>query len=137
VKIRGFRIELGEIEAVLTQTSAVHGAVVIALDQTNLELLTTIRYYSRHSAAFLKKKLPDYMVPGAFVIIEALPLTPNGKVDRRALSVLDTSRRDTEEGFVPPRTITEELLAAIWTYVLGLEQVGIYDNFFELGDIPC
>jgi acyl carrier protein len=73
------------------------------------------------------------MIPSAFVMLEALPLTPNGKLDRRALPAPDTSQRSLEEGFVAPRTPTEKILAASWAEVLALEQVGIYDNFFEMG----
>ncbi|MCZ6625085.1 MAG: phosphopantetheine-binding protein, partial [Deltaproteobacteria bacterium] len=83
--------------------------------------------------SFLKEKLPDYMVPSAFVMLDALPLTPNGKVDRRALPAPDQTRPNLENGFVAPRTPVEEALAGIWAEILRLEQVGIYDNFFELG----
>jgi amino acid adenylation domain-containing protein/non-ribosomal peptide synthase protein (TIGR01720 family) len=81
----------------------------------------------------LKASLPDYMVPSAFVVLDALPVTPNGKVDRRALPAPDRERRDDGSGFVAPRTPAEETLAAIWAEVLGLERVGVTDNFFELG----
>jgi 2-polyprenyl-3-methyl-5-hydroxy-6-metoxy-1,4-benzoquinol methylase/acyl carrier protein len=83
--------------------------------------------------SFAKKKLPEYMVPSAFVILEALPLTPNGKVDRQALPIPDAVRPKLEEAFVAPRTSVEEVLAAIWAQVLGLDRVGIHDNFLELG----
>jgi amino acid adenylation domain-containing protein/non-ribosomal peptide synthase protein (TIGR01720 family) len=83
--------------------------------------------------SFLQEQLPDYMVPAAFVLLDALPLTPTGKVDRRALPAPDTARPELKEAFVAPRTPVEEKLAEIWTQVLGLERVGIYDNFFELG----
>ncbi len=83
--------------------------------------------------SFLKEKLPDYMVPSAFVMLEALPLTPNGKVDRRALPAPDQTRPDLENGFVAPRTPVEKALAGIWTEVLGLKKVGVHDNFFDLG----
>ncbi len=82
---------------------------------------------------FLNKKLPDYMIPAAFVFLEAFPLTPNGKINRRALPAPDSSQRSLEVDFVAPRTPTEQELATIWTEVLRLKQVGIYDNFFELG----
>jgi amino acid adenylation domain-containing protein/non-ribosomal peptide synthase protein (TIGR01720 family) len=81
----------------------------------------------------LKRSLPDYMVPAAFVVLDALPVTPNGKVDRRALPPPDLERRDPGQGFVAPRTPAEEALAAIWGEVLGLARVGVTDNFFELG----
>ncbi|WP_293118322.1 non-ribosomal peptide synthetase [Moorena sp. SIO4G3] len=82
---------------------------------------------------FLQEQLPDYMIPAAFVVLEALPLTPSGKVDRRALPAPSKSRRDLVVEFVAPRTPTEEILASIWAEVLGLEEIGIYDNFFHLG----
>ncbi|MCL1468747.1 amino acid adenylation domain-containing protein [Argonema galeatum] len=83
--------------------------------------------------SFLAEKLPDYMVPSTFVLLSALPLTPTGKVDRRALPAPDRARRDLKEDFVAPRTLVEEVLAGIWADVLGLERVGIRDNFFHLG----
>jgi SAM-dependent methyltransferase/acyl carrier protein len=82
---------------------------------------------------FLLTKLPDYMVPAAFISMDSLPLTPNGKLDRRALPAPDSSRPATKSTFVIPRTWTEERLSAIWTQLLGIERVGAYDNFFELG----
>jgi acyl carrier protein len=82
---------------------------------------------------FLKQKLPSYMVPSAFVFLDSMPLTPGGKVDRRALPLPDGTRPDIEESFVAPRTTAEKELAEIWKEVLGIEQVGIYDNFFDLG----
>jgi acyl carrier protein len=82
---------------------------------------------------FLKAKLPDYMLPAAFVLLEALPLTPNGKVDRRALPVPDQSRAEGVETFIAPRTPVEERVAGIWAELLRLERVGVNDNFFELG----
>ena len=138
VKIRGFRIELGEIEAVLTQHSAVSEAVVIPRQDAvgdrlvaylvgEKELLTKSEL--RH---FLKEQLPDYMVPSAFVVLEALPLTPNGKIDRLALSALEISETNSTANSIAPRTHTEKILAAIWKDILGVE-VGINDNFFEAG----
>jgi amino acid adenylation domain-containing protein len=82
---------------------------------------------------FLKEKLPDYMVPSAFVLLDALPITPNGKVDRRALPAPAPVAPELEQGFVAPRTVVEQTLAGIWTEVLGLEHVGVNNNFFELG----
>ncbi|VEP15782.1 conserved hypothetical protein [Hyella patelloides LEGE 07179] len=83
--------------------------------------------------SYLQSKLPDYMIPSNFVTLDALPLTPNGKIDRRALATLDISQREAEANFVPPHTTTEETLSKIWAEVLGIEQVGIENNFFELG----
>jgi acyl carrier protein len=83
--------------------------------------------------SFLKEKLPDYMIPTAFVFLDLLPLTPNGKVDRRALPAPEQSRLELENKFVAPRTSIEEAVAGIWCEVLGLEKVGMRDNFFDLG----
>jgi amino acid adenylation domain-containing protein len=141
VKIRGFRIELGEIEAGLSQHPDVHSAVVVAREDVlgSPRLIAYIVPNPEATASvgelrsFLKQQLPEYMIPSAFVMLEALPLTPNGKVDRRALPTPDTARPELEKPFVAPRTEVEERLAAIWSEVLGLEQVGVRDNFFELG----
>jgi acyl carrier protein len=83
--------------------------------------------------AFLQEKLPEYMVPSAFVLLDALPLSPNGKIDRRALLAPDQTRPELVEPFVAPRNPLEEVVAGIWAEVLGLEQVGIHDHFLELG----
>jgi acyl carrier protein len=82
---------------------------------------------------YLKERLPDYMVPSAFVMLDAMPLTPSGKVDRRALPAPDPSGFRAENAYAEPRTPAEEALAVIWEEVLGLERVGIHDHFFELG----
>ncbi|MEH2001260.1 MAG: amino acid adenylation domain-containing protein [Nostoc sp.] len=141
VKIRGFRIELGEIEALLAQHPAIwESAVLVREDEPgNKRLVAYVvpKIEQSPTAAelrrFLKQKLPDYMIPSAFVQLEALPLTANGKVDRRALPVPDTARPELENVFFAPSTPEEKILAAIWTKVLGVEQVGINDNFFALG----
>ena len=141
VKLRGFRIELGEIEAVLRQHPTVEQAVVIAREDEpgNKRLVayivgqTSSEDITHELRSFLEKKLPSYMVPSAFVMLEALPLTPNGKVDRRALPAPDGVKLKSEGTFVSPSTPVEKVLAEIWTQVLGVENVGIDDNFFELG----
>ena len=140
VKIRGFRIELAEIEAVLNQHPDIQQVVVIAReDEPGKKLLVAYLVAQNNVPTpsslrnFLKSKLPDYMIPAAFVFLENLPLTPNGKINRRALPVPDTSQRNLEVDFVLPSTDTEQELADIWTEVLKLKQVGINDNFFELG----
>ena len=142
VKIRGFRIELGEIEALLAQHPDLREVVVIVREDIPGNKYLAAYVVPKLEASpppiselrsFLKAKLPDYMVSGTFVFLEAMPLTPNGKIDRRALPVPASSRREQEDNFVAPSTPTEEILAAIWTEVLGLQQVGINDNFFELG----
>lgn len=141
VKIRGFRIELQEIEVVLSQHAAVREAVTLTQEDVpgDKRLVAYVvpkqgqALTSSELRSFLKQKLPDYMVPSTFVVLDTLPLTPNGKVDRRALSVPDRTRPDLEKAFVAPRTRAEEMLTRIWAEVLGIEQVGVYDNFFELG----
>jgi amino acid adenylation domain-containing protein len=156
IKLRGFRIELGEIEHVLSQHPDVQDAIVVTRDealeghhtlssdkrlvaylvldrasqdaQSEDELLLKIRRY-------LQAKLPDYMVPAAFVMIDidALPLTPTGKVDHKALPAPAVFHRILADTFVPPRTQTEERLAAIWSEKLRVDQIGMHDDFFELG----
>jgi amino acid adenylation domain-containing protein len=141
VKIRGFRIELGEIEASLIKHPQVHSAAVIAREDIpgNKSLVAYVVAHQDSKViigelrSFLSSQMPTYMLPNAFVILETLPLTPNGKVDRRALPAPDVSHRNLETGFVAPRTSTEEILAAIWSEVLGLQHISIHDNFFELG----
>ncbi|MEH1970760.1 amino acid adenylation domain-containing protein [Nostoc sp.] len=91
------------------------------------------RTVSGNLRRFLKEKLPDYMVPSSFVMLNALPLTPNGKVDRRSLPAPDRTGRNLEQDFVSPRTTVEEVLAKIWVEVLRLEQISVHDNFFEIG----
>nr|VFJ54101.1 MAG: amino acid adenylation domain-containing protein/thioester reductase domain-containing protein [Candidatus Kentron sp. FM] len=139
VKIRGFRIELGEIEAALGQHARETAVVVHETAQIGKRL---VAYLVPHPGQdldpvelrrVLTEKLPEYMVPSAFVALEALPLTPNGKVDRRALSRLSVEREIAEKHFVAPRTPGEERLAGIWAKLLGIETVGIHDNFFDLG----
>ncbi len=139
VKIRGFRIELGEIEAVLAQHPAIEQNLIIATEDVpgdkRLVAYVVAQQAIKKSElrAFLLDLLPEYMVPAAFIFLSALPLNPNGKVDRHALPVPDSSSFSRSEYFVAPRTSTENVLAAIWEQVLGLEHIGIYDNFFTLG----
>jgi len=141
VKIRGYRIELGEIESVLCQHPAINQAVVLAREDTPADKRLVGYVVSANGSApsahdlrsFLQMKLPEYMVPSAFVFLDSLPLTPNGKLDRKALPAPDQSRRDLEDAFASPRNPVEEILAAIWAEVLKLDQVGIHDNFFHLG----
>ncbi|MDF5721899.1 MAG: amino acid adenylation domain-containing protein, partial [Rhizonema sp. PD37] len=137
VKLRGFRIELGEIEEVLEQHSAVRQCVVIVREdvpgnQRLVAYLVADNGNTDELRQYLRQKLPDYMIPNAFVILDSLPLTLNGKVNRRALPAPVTSSR-MKEGFVAPYTHTQEILAAIWAEVLGVENVSIHDNLFELG----
>jgi amino acid adenylation domain-containing protein/non-ribosomal peptide synthase protein (TIGR01720 family) len=141
VKIRGIRIELGEIEAVLMQHSSVkHTAVVLKEDQSgNKRLVSYVVANQKQELTntilrhFLKEKLPEYMVPSVFLMLDSFPLTPNGKIDWRSLPSPDFSKTGLEDDFVSPRTDTEEILSKLWAEVLGLETVGINNNFFELG----
>jgi amino acid adenylation domain-containing protein len=141
VKLRGFRIELGEIEAVLSGHPDVKQCAVLCREDRpgdkrivayvasdGSQTLTT-----RELRSFLQTRLPEYMVPSSFVLLESLPITPNGKVDRRALPAPDESRADLSSGYVAPRTPAEEALTKIWAEALQVERVGIQDNFFELG----
>ena len=141
VKIRGHRIELGEIEAVLGQLQAVQQAVVLARedqpgDRRLVAYVVTRREPSFDSAEarkFLKQKLPEYMIPSAFMLLDELPLTSSGKIDRGALPVPDQNWREWAQVYREPLTPTETTLAAIWREVLKLVQIGIHDNFFDLG----
>jgi amino acid adenylation domain-containing protein len=141
VKVRGYRIELGEIESVLSKHEQIREVVVMAREDAPGDKRLIAYLVQAEDASlnnhelreYLESHLPEYMVPQAFVKLDALPLTPNGKVDRRALPAPGSSRPDLERLYVAPRTELEETLAAIWTSVLGLEQVGIYDNFFDIG----
>ncbi|MDZ7968478.1 MAG: amino acid adenylation domain-containing protein, partial [Nostoc sp. DedSLP03] len=141
VKIRGFRVELGEVEAVLSKHPQINQAVAKVYGESAREKYLVAYFVPivgetitvEQLRAFLTVQLPDYMIPSAFIEMESFPLTPNGKVNRRALPEPTTSRPELSQTFVGPRTPTEEILAGIWRDVLGLEQVGIYDNFFDLG----
>ena len=144
VKIRGFRIEIGEIEALVSQYPDVKENVVIAQSDPAGDKRLVVYIVPKQESTqdtslipqirqFLKQKLPEYMIPAAFVLLDAFPLTPNGKIDRRALPVPDTVPSGISTAYVTPQTETEQLLAKIWQEVLQVEKVGIYDNFFELG----
>lgn len=141
VKIRGFRIELGEVETALRKHPEVQEAIVLARadaagDQRLVAYVvgrTDRKLALDDVRAFMRKELPQYMVPSAFVFLKALPLTPNGKVDRKALPDPEADRRDASTEFVEAGTPVEVQLAAIWQEVLNLERVGIHDNFFDLG----
>jgi amino acid adenylation domain-containing protein len=139
VKVRGLRIELGEIEAVLEAEAGVRQAVVMAREDVahDQRLVAYVVPADGPLAAAdleraLRRRLPDYMVPGAWVFLGELPLTPTGKVDRRALPRPE-GRRDPLSEDAAPRTPGEERLAAVFAEVLGLERVGIHDSFFRLG----
>jgi len=141
VKIRGFRIEPGETEAFLAQHPEVQDVVVVMRENAAGEKRLVAYIVPRPDSAptnnalrdFLSRKLPEYMIPTIFVMLETLPLTPNGKVDRNKLPAPDRDRIEVAETFVAPRSLTEERLAEIWADLLGVAQVGVRDNFFELG----
>jgi acyl-coenzyme A synthetase/AMP-(fatty) acid ligase len=141
VKIAGQRIEPGEIEVALREHPAVREAVVVARDDmsgerglaayvvTQPETPAGISELRQH----LRQRLPQYMQPAAFVMLDRVPLTANGKIDRRALPAPDRTRPEMDHAYEQPRTIVEEQLAEIWSEVLGLDHPGIHDNFFDLG----
>ncbi|MCB0087815.1 MAG: AMP-binding protein, partial [Caldilineaceae bacterium] len=147
VKIRGFRIELGEIEHVLNQHPVVQQGVVVVhndtlpdkrlvayvVPQTNRNGSENEHHLIAKIRADLQVQLPDYMVPPTFIWMDSLPLTPSGKIDRQALPLPDLSDRQTGEEYVAPTTDLEKLVTEIWATVLGVQQIGIYDNFFDLG----
>ncbi len=149
VKIRGHRIEVSAIETALLELGTIKEAVVVAWVYaptdpstalgTDLRLAAYVVPRKQPGPAvsslrnFLREKLPDYMIPAVFVLLDALPLTPNGKVDRLALPAPDPTRPELGNPFVAPRSSIEEMIAGIWSQVLGLERVGVHDNFFDLG----
>jgi aryl carrier-like protein len=142
IKLRGFRIELGEIESVLATYPGIREAVVLLRkdvpDEERLVAYFVLNGGAQNPAAaelrdFLLAKLPDYMIPAAFIAMEAFPLTPNGKIDRRALPAPDWSGQTRASQYVAPRTAEEQSMARIWAEVLRLEKVGVNDNLFELG----
>jgi amino acid adenylation domain-containing protein len=141
IKLRGHRIDLGEIESVLRRFPNVCEAVVLLReDERGQKRLVAYLQRSSHPSPdagmlqqFLKAKLPDYMMPSAFVVLDNFPLTPNGKINRKALPPPVAERPEAKHGFTPPRTPTEEGLAKIWRELLGQSVIGIDDNFFETG----
>jgi amino acid adenylation domain-containing protein len=141
VKVRGFRIELGEIEAALCSHESIRESVVLARDGDAGERRLVAYIVAPGSRGldvselqtFLRARLPDYMIPAAFVLLDKLPLTSNGKIDRPALPEPDNARPALAREFVAPRTPVEQEIAAIWRDLLGIDNPGVYDNFFELG----
>ncbi len=141
VKLRGYRIELGEIEAVLEQNPDVAQAVALVREDSpgDRRLVAYVVPHQEGSLRtsdlrdYLTKKLPEYMVPTAFVVLDTLPLTANGKVDRRALPLPKGERPALEQPYVAPGTATETMLAGIWAEVLHIDRVGAQDSFFDLG----
>ena len=135
VKIRGFRIELGEIEAVLSEYSTVKEAIVLMQGEEENQYLVAYLLCEAKTLSvtelrhYLQEKLPYYMIPSDFVILEQFPLNLNGKLERKALPTLTQSRKN----YTEPRNATEEKIAKIWQDVLKIEKIGVYDNFFEIG----
>jgi amino acid adenylation domain-containing protein len=141
VKLRGHRIELAEIEATLKQQDEIGEAVVLLREDVPGDKRLVAYVVPAAESVIeigdlresLKKKLPGYMVPSAFVILDALPLTANSKVDRQNLPAPEQSQQALEAAYVAPRTPVEELLAKVWAQVLNVERVSVHDDFFELG----
>jgi len=141
VKIRGYRIEPGEVEALLKQQPAVREAIVLAReDQPGDQRLVAYVVLNPGAACgsddlrrYLRSKLPEYLVPANFVLLKRLPLTPNGKVDRQALPAPDSLRPELAATYIAPGDEIEQAIAKIWQAALRLDQVGLHDNFFDLG----
>ena len=141
VKVRGFRIEPGEVEAALRGHPSVRDCVVVAREDVPGDRRLVAYAVGRDGVdpdpgelrLHLKERLPDYMVPSAFVALERIPVTPNGKVDRRALPAPEGAAEVKAEGYQAPRDRVEQVLAELWAKVLRLERVGIHDNYFALG----
>ncbi len=141
VKIRGYRIELREIEIALSAHASIKDCVAVARKE-NTDVSRLVAYLVPRSVhrpdvedlrTYLQAILPDYMIPSAFVFIEAVPLTPNGKVDRGALPISEEIPLNSNVEYLPPRNQVERILAEIWREVLGVKQIGVFDHFFQLG----
>ncbi|WP_308805610.1 non-ribosomal peptide synthetase, partial [Acrocarpospora corrugata] len=138
VKLRGLRIELGEIESALAGHPAVAAAVVVVREDVpgdkRLVAYCVLAGGGEEDVAGLRewcrRSLPEYMVPAWFVFLESLPLTPNGKVDRKALPMPQGQRPDVGDSYVAPRNEVEAVIADVWAQVLGVDRVGVHDNFF-------
>jgi thioesterase domain-containing protein/acyl carrier protein len=141
IKLRGFRIELGEIESAVSQHPQISESTVVLTEEGNGNKGLVAYVAARSSALlstsdlrrFLEKRLPDYMIPSRFVLLEALPRTANRKVDHAALPSLGNERPILHSEFTPPRTRLERIAAEVWADTLGIDRVGVHDNFFELG----
>ncbi|HEX7331308.1 MAG TPA: amino acid adenylation domain-containing protein [Pyrinomonadaceae bacterium] len=136
VKIRGFRIEIGEIEAILNEHDAISEAAVVVSQSGSGEqrlVAYVVGAEGNDWRAYLKERLPEYMIPSVFVGLEEMPLTVSGKIDRQALVALGVKEETAGDTYETPRTAIEESLVEIWKQVLGVQRVGIHDNFFELG----
>ncbi|MCP4682804.1 MAG: amino acid adenylation domain-containing protein, partial [Desulfobacterales bacterium] len=139
VKIRGFRIELGEVAFALSENPKVDDCVVVTKPDVSGDLSLVAYYVSQEEIpvselrAAMAKTLPDYMIPRRFVLLDELPLNSSGKIDRKALPEPDKLRSETVGQYVAPRNEIEDVLSSVWQEVLGLNKVGIFDNFFDLG----
>jgi amino acid adenylation domain-containing protein len=140
VKVRGFRIELGEVETVLGQHPAVAEAAVVPRQEAGEKRLVAYVVAGPGDTptagallAWLRDRLPEYMVPSAFVFLPALPLSPNGKVDARALPAPERVRPELEAAYAAPKSELERIIAAVWKEELKVDSVGVHDNFFDLG----
>ena len=139
VKIHGHRIELGEIETVLMQHHSIQEAVVITRTETSGDKRIVAYFVPKNEKIpevgelrdFIRKKLPSYMIPAVFVLMNEVPLTAHGKIDRKSLPVPEDLRP--LSGYAAPRNEEESILARIWQDALEIEQIGIHDNFFDLG----
>jgi len=141
IKIRGHRIEPGDIEAALAKCPHIRSSVVVARDDRSggkrlVACLTSQNGYRpvpEEVRARLQDLLPAYMIPSAFVVVDAIPLTPNGKIDRDSLAIPEPDRIGTAREYVAPRNVVEKTMADVWSDVLGIAEVGVLDSFFELG----
>ncbi|MEL6867296.1 MAG: alpha/beta fold hydrolase [Bacteroidota bacterium] len=141
VKVRGFRIELGEIESLIAQLEGIQeNVVVVREDKTDdkrlvayLVMKTGQEMDPADLRSYLKERLPDYMVPSAFVLMDAFPLTATLKIDRKRLPAPSYGREELETGFIAPASRTEQLLSDLWSELLSVHPIGVHDNFFELG----
>ncbi|MDY7076205.1 MAG: amino acid adenylation domain-containing protein [Chloroflexota bacterium] len=140
VKIRGFRIELGEIQKALGQHPDVRDVIALVREDTPGDKRLVAYVIPEEDSpsvgdlrGFLKKRLPEHMVPSGFIFLDAFPLSPSGKIDRRALPAPDKTRPELERPYIAPRTAVEHFLIARWQELLGIDKIGVHDNFFELG----
>ena len=141
VKVRGFRIELGEIEATLVEHSSVRDAAVLAREDVPGDVRLAAYVVAKPDTpinsgdlrSYLRERLPDYMVPSHFIMLDTMPLTPSNKVDRQALPAPDQSRPDLQSEYIAPRNEVEQKLAEICAALLNLKKVGVFDSFFDLG----
>ena len=141
IKLRGFRIELGEIENIIKQHPDIHELAAVLREDIPGDKRIVVYFVAKPDKmldasdirAFIRNKVPEYMVPSAFVPMDQLPLTQNGKIDRRALPAPDRSQMTHQESYLPPRDTLEIQIAKTWEKALGIRPVGVKDNFFELG----